>query len=87
MQFAGSVSVAAGCIGPFDKLRAGSSARRKRGPQNDRPETGDNGLLGRDHWNGFLTVNLPSMTCPSCKSSVYKVVHLVPNAEARISAS
>jgi hypothetical protein len=39
------------------------------------------------HRNGFRIVNCLSMTCPSCKSSVYKVVQLVPNAEARISAS
>jgi hypothetical protein len=27
---------AASCIGLFDKLRAGSSARKERGPQDDR---------------------------------------------------
>jgi len=30
------VVLAASCIGPFDKLRAGSSVRKRRGPQDDR---------------------------------------------------
>jgi len=36
MQPAGSASVAASCIGPIDKLRASSSARKKREPQDDK---------------------------------------------------
>jgi hypothetical protein len=42
MQFAGGVAkdriemVATSCRVPFDKLRAGSSARKKRGPQDDK---------------------------------------------------
>jgi hypothetical protein len=36
MHFAGSGGAADKSIGPFGKLRAGSSARKERGPHGDR---------------------------------------------------
>jgi hypothetical protein len=36
MQFAGGIDAAGQLHGPFDKLRAGSSARKVRGPQDDK---------------------------------------------------
>jgi hypothetical protein len=36
MQLAGSVGADGNCIGPFGRLRAGSSSRKKRGPQDDK---------------------------------------------------
>jgi excinuclease ABC subunit C len=41
MQLADSIGAAGDCIGPFDKLTAGSSARKKRGPQDDKPVGSD----------------------------------------------
>jgi excinuclease ABC subunit C len=41
MQPAGSTEAAGESIGPFDKLRAGSSARKERGPQDDKPVGSD----------------------------------------------
>jgi hypothetical protein len=38
VYFAGGLSAAAKCIDPFDKLRADSSARKERVPQDDKGE-------------------------------------------------
>ena len=39
LHFAGSTIAAGECTGPFDRLRAGSSARKHRGPQDDKLKT------------------------------------------------
>ena len=41
---------AANCIGPFDKLRASSSARKRRGPQDDSFSGADAGWTVREAW-------------------------------------